>query len=93
MANDFAAVEFFLAEQNPQQRAFAAPLRPMKPTLTLSLDGGLGIVEKNLIAVAFAGSGDLQQCSHFGTRSSRQIVVVLTIAVVVRVGVVACRHA
>ena len=36
-----------------------APLRPMKPTLTLSLKRGLGVVEQHLIAVALAGFRDL----------------------------------
>ena len=59
MADDFAAVEFFLAEQDPQQRAFAGPVAADEPHLDVVAHGGLGTVEQHLIAVAFAGFCDL----------------------------------
>ena len=64
MADDFAAVEFFLAEQNPEQRAFAGAVAADEPHLDVVAHGGLGIVEQDLIAVAFAGFGDLEQAGH-----------------------------
>jgi hypothetical protein len=45
MADDFAAVEFFLTEQNPEQRAFAGAVSADEPYLDIVADGGLGIVE------------------------------------------------
>jgi hypothetical protein len=59
MADDFSAVEFFLAEQNPEERAFAGAVLADEPHLDIVADGGLSIVEQHLIAVAFAGSCDL----------------------------------
>ena len=64
MADDFAAVEFFLAEQNPEQRAFAGPVAADEPHLDVVAQRGLGAVEQHLIAVAFAGFCDLQQAGH-----------------------------
>ncbi len=66
MADDFAAVEFFLAEQDPQQRAFAGAVAADEAHLDVVAQGGLGVVEQDLIAVAFAGFGDLQQAGHLG---------------------------
>ena len=59
MADDFAAVEFFLAEQDPEQRAFAGAVAADEPHLDIVAQGGLGVVEQHLIAVALAGFGDL----------------------------------
>ncbi len=64
MADDFAAVEFFLAEENPQQRAFAGPVAADEPDLDVVAESGVGTVEQDLIAVTFAGFGDLQQAGH-----------------------------
>ena len=64
MADDFAAVEFFLAEQDAEQRAFAGPVAADEADLDVVADGGLGAVEQHLIAVALAGFCDLQQAGH-----------------------------
>ena len=59
MANDFAAVEFFFPEQNPQQGTLPGPIAADEAHLHIVTDGGLGAVEQNLIAVAFVGLRDL----------------------------------
>ena len=64
MADDFAAVEFLLAEQDAQQRALAGAVAADEADLDVVADGRVGIVEQDLIAVTFAGFGDLQQSSH-----------------------------
>ena len=43
MADDFAAVEFFLAEQNPEQRALAGPVAADEPDLDIVAQGGFGV--------------------------------------------------
>ena len=60
MADDFAAVEFFLAEQDAEQRALAGAVAADEADLDVVANGGLGVVEQNLIAVTFDGFGDLQ---------------------------------
>ena len=45
MTNDFSAIEFFLAEQNPEQGTFPGPVAADEPHLDIVADRGLGFVE------------------------------------------------
>ncbi len=45
MADDFAAVEFFFTEQNPEQRAFSGAVAADEPHLDIVAQRGLGTVE------------------------------------------------
>ena len=45
MANDFAAVEFFLTEKDPEQGAFAGAVAADEPHLNIVNQRGLGAVE------------------------------------------------
>ena len=64
MADDLAAVEFFLAEQDAEQRALAGAVAADEPDLDVVAERGLGAVEQNLVAVALVGVRDLQQHTH-----------------------------
>ena len=59
VANDFAAVEFFFAEENAEQGAFPGAVSANKAHFDVIANGCFGIVEQDLIAIAFAGAGDL----------------------------------
>ncbi len=83
MADDFSAVEFFFAEKNAEQCTFSGPITADEPDLDVVAQGGVSIVEKDLIAVAFAGFCDLEQRRHrecdlgtktnFSTQPTRRI--------------------
>jgi hypothetical protein len=64
MADDFAAVEFFLTEQDAEQGAFAGAVATDEAHLDIVAQGGLGTVKQNLVAVTFKGFGDLQETGH-----------------------------
>ena len=70
MADDFAHVEFDLAEQYAQQRALAGAVSADEADFDIVDQRGLGAVQQNLVAVAFASILDLQQHSHKRRKSS-----------------------
>ena len=64
MPDHVAAVEFLLAEQDAQQGAFPGAILADEAHLDVVADAGLGLVEKNLLAVTFGGFRDLKQDGH-----------------------------
>ena len=45
MADDFAAIEFFLTEQNPEQCAFPCTVSADKPHLDVVVQSGFGTIQ------------------------------------------------
>lgn len=55
MPNDVAAVEFFFAEEDFQKGTFSGSVAADKADFDVIGEGGIGVIEKNLIAVTFDG--------------------------------------
>ena len=64
MAEDLAAVELFLTEQDLEQRALPRPVPSDEPHFDIIGNRGLGPVEQCLPAITLVGIPDLQQHGH-----------------------------
>src|SRR5205823_1100171 len=64
MADHLAAVEFFLAEDDPQERALAGAVAADEADVDVVADRCLGAVEEVLVAITFVGVCDLKKHSH-----------------------------
>ena len=71
--NDFAAIEFFFAQQNAKQGAFTGAVATDKADFSIVDDGRLSIVKQHLVAIAFAGVFNLQQYGHQQIASNEEI--------------------
>jgi hypothetical protein len=64
MADNFAAIEFFFSEEDAEERAFARTVSAHEADFYIIGDGGVGVVEENLVAVTFDGIDNLQEDRH-----------------------------
>ncbi len=64
MADDFAPLEFFFAQQHAEQRALAGAVAADEADLDVVDQRHLGIVEQHLVAVALVSILDLHQHGH-----------------------------
>ena len=64
MPDDFAGVEFLLAEDHAEERAFSRAVASDEAHLAVVGDRGTGLVEEHLIAVALRGILDIEQHGH-----------------------------
>ena len=65
--DDLAAVELLLTQDGAEQGAFAGSISPHEPDFHRIRNGHIGIIEKDLVPVAFAGFADGDQRRHDGT--------------------------
>lgn len=63
-AYNFAAVEFFLAEDDSEQRTFPRPIPPDETDLHRIADGHVGMIQQDLVAVSFGRVDYLNQSRH-----------------------------
>ena len=66
MPDDFAAVEFLLAEDHAEQRALAGTVSSNEADFAVVGNRGARIFEEHLVTVAFGGVLDLEQDGHGG---------------------------
>ena len=64
MADNLPAIEFFLAEQDAEQRALPGPIAADEPDLCLIADDGVCVFKQHLAAVALGRFGDLNKGGH-----------------------------
>ena len=60
MANDFTRIKLLIPQENSQERRFPGTVSANKTDFGIVGDRGLGVVEKDLISVGFAGFSDLE---------------------------------
>jgi hypothetical protein len=64
MPDDLAGVEFLLAEDHAEERAFSSPVPSDEAHLAVVGDRGTGLIEEYLIAIALGGVFDIEQHGH-----------------------------
>ena len=64
MPDDLAGVEFLLAEDHAEERAFSRAVASDEANLAVVGDRGTGLVEEHLITVALGGVFDIEQHGH-----------------------------
>ena len=81
MADDLAAVELFLAQQDAQQRALAGAVAADEADLhVVGERGRSAAVEQHLVAVAFVSILDLQQHGHEFKRGVSPVPLCVTLS-------------
>ena len=70
-ADDFAGVEFFVAQQDAAERRFAGPVAADQADFLVIGQGAAGTVEQVLIAVALMGIDKLENDWHVSGQSSK----------------------
>ena len=63
-ADDFAAIELFIAKQDTQQGRLARAIAADEPDLGVIDNGRLGIIQQNLVAKTLVSVSNLKQRCH-----------------------------